>query len=113
MSRQTPPQAKECGPSQDGRKAPIRGMGPTGRAPSDASDDASMDMSTKPTGRRRDDAKPDAATAAADANRVIEPNSGGQRDRELPAYRSLRRRGGRLGPVDYTLLAMVAVGIAI
>jgi hypothetical protein len=33
-------------------------------------------------------------------------------DRRLPAYRSFRRWSGRLGPVDYTLLAMVAVGIA-
>lgn len=82
MSRLTPLQAKKCRPS------------------------------TKPADRRPDDTKPDAATAAADANPVIERNSGGQRDRELPPYRSLRRWGGRLGPVDYTLLAMVAVGIA-
>jgi hypothetical protein len=70
-------------------------------------------MRTKVKDRRPDDVKPDGATAAAEQGRVIEPNSGGQRDRELPAYRSLRRWSSRLGPPEYTLLALVAVGIAV
>jgi hypothetical protein len=60
-----------------------------------------------------------------------QPKSGGQRGHELPTYSSVRprgrrlgrlgrggrlgrlRRGGHLGRLEYTLLALVAVGIAI
>ena len=68
-------------------------------------------MRTKARDRRLN-GRPD-ATAAAEQGRVSEPTPGRQRNSEQPAYRPLRRRRSRLGSLEYTLLALVAVGIAV
>jgi hypothetical protein len=70
-------------------------------------------MTPEPKHRPPDVRRPDVVTTAPHEHRNPDSEAGARRKRELAARSSVRRQGSRPGPLEYALLALVVVGIAI